>query len=83
MQHEFEHREQFEQLGRDGCAAGLCGQAHAQVVFYREAGKNFAALGDISHAECGTRVGGELADVFAIKMNAARGQGLYAHQALQ
>ena len=33
VQHLFEHRKKFKQLGRNGRAAWLCGQAHQQVLF--------------------------------------------------
>ena len=37
VKHLLEHREQLEQLGRDGRATRLDGQAHAQVVLNRQA----------------------------------------------
>ena len=63
--------------------AWLGGHAHQNVFFDGQTGKDFAALGYVGHAECGACVRGEFADVVAVKVNAARGQGLHAHQALQ
>jgi hypothetical protein len=39
-EHLLEHREQLEQLAGNRRAAGLGGQAHAQVLLHRQAGRS-------------------------------------------
>ena len=83
MQHLLEHREQFKQLRRDRCAAGLSGQAHAQVVFDGEAGKDFAALRHIANARSGALVGFGVGQVLACQAHTAALDGHQAHQAFE
>jgi hypothetical protein len=71
VQHLLEHREQLVQLGRDGRAAGLVGQAHAQVLLDREPREDLAALRHEADAGAGALVRRGVLDRLAVELDAA------------
>ena len=80
VQHLLEHREQLEQFLRDGGAARLGGQPHAQVLLHREAGEDLAALRHEADTRAGALVRRGGVDGLAVEFDAA---GLDRHQAHQ
>ena len=83
VDHLLEHREQLEQLGRHRRAAGLVGQAHAQVLVHRQPAEDLAALRHVAHALAHALVGRVLVERVAVERDAAGADGDHAHQALQ
>jgi hypothetical protein len=81
--HLLEHGEQLEDLRRDGRATGARGQAHAQVVFHRQAAEDLAALRHVADAGAHAFVGRGLGDVGAAQHHAPGLHRHHAHQALQ
>ncbi len=82
-EHVLQHREQVENLRRNGGAAALGRQAHQQVFFHRESGKDFASLRHVADAEARARIGCERGDVRAFERERAGPDRHQAHQALQ
>ena len=83
VDHLLEHREQLEQLGRHRRAAGLVGQAHAQVLVHRQAAEDLAPLRHVAQPQAHALVAGELVQRLAVQRDAAGADGHHAHQALQ
>ncbi|MCY1239417.1 hypothetical protein D9M72_522100 [compost metagenome] len=83
VDHLLEHGEQLEQLRRNGRAAALVGQAHAQVLLDREPREDLAALRDEADAGPGPVVRRGLVDRLAFEFDAAALDGHEAHERLQ
>ena len=67
VHHLLEHREQLEERRRDRRAAGLGGQAHAQVFLDREAREDLAALRHVADAGADALVRRRVRDVLAVE----------------
>ena len=83
VQHLLEHRKQLKQLRWNRRTGALVRQAHAQVLFHRQARKDLATLRHKAYAQARTLVGREFVDRLAIKFDAAGLDGHQAHHGLE
>jgi hypothetical protein len=83
VDHLLEHGEKLEDLRRDRRATGPRSQAHAQVVFDRQAAEDLAALRHVADAGTHTFVGCGLGDFAAAQLDLPGLHRHHAHQALQ